>query len=117
MSVNLKRVYDEPKKDDGYRVLVDRLWPRGITKQKARIDEWVRDIAPTNELRKWFHQHDYEWQEFQRRYKAYLRANKDRIEPLVTRAKTEKVTLVYASKRTELNNATVLKDYIEQHLK
>jgi uncharacterized protein YeaO (DUF488 family) len=117
MTVNLKRVYDEPKKDDGYRVLVDRLWPRGLTKQKAKIDEWARDIAPTNELRKWFHQNDSEWQQFQKRYKAYLRENKGRIEPIIARARKEKVTLVYASKRQELHNATVLKDYIEKHIK
>lgn len=117
MSVNIKRVYDEPKKDDGYRVLVDRLWPRGLTKQKAKIDEWAKDIAPTDELRKWFHQNDSKWEEFEKRYKDYLQENQDRIEAIIARARKEQVTLVYASKRSKLNNATVLKDYIEKRIK
>ena len=117
MSVDIKRAYDRPDKDDGYRVLVDRLWPRGLTKEKAQINEWAKDIAPTNELRKWFHQNETQWDEFRKRYVAYLRENKEKAEPLVARARKEKVTLLYASKRQQLNNASVLKEYIENQMK
>jgi len=117
MSVNIKRVYGPPDKDDGYRVLVDRLWPRGLTKEKAQINEWAKDIAPTNELRKWFHQNETQWDEFQKKYIAYLSENKEKVEPLVLKARKEKLTLLYASKKLQLNNASVLKEYIESQMK
>jgi len=117
MSIVIKRVYDPPDKDGGYRVLVDRLWPRGLTKEKVQINEWAKDIAPTNELRKWLHQNETQWDEFQKKYIAYLRENKEKIEPLIARAQQEKVTLLYASKRQQLNKASVLKEYIESQMK
>jgi len=116
MPVDIKRVYDQPKKDDGYRVLVDRLWPRGLTKEKAQIDEWAKDIAPPNELRIWFHKNESKWDEFQKKYQSYLAENKDRIESLIDLSRRQKVTLLFASRRDQFNNASVLKDYIEKHL-
>lgn len=116
MSVEIKRVYDQPMESDGYRVLVDRLWPRGLTKERARVDEWAKDVAPTNDLRKWFHENEPKWEEFQRKYRTYLKEHKDIIEPLISRARREHVTLLYASKREEFNNASVLRDYVEEHI-
>ena len=82
MKVNLKRVYEKPAKEDGIRVLVDRLWPRGLTKQKAKIDLWLKDIAPSNELRKWFGHDPEKWKEFRKRYQKELKENKEQIEIL-----------------------------------
>jgi len=116
MPIEIKRVYDLPKKDDGYRVLVDMLWPRGLTKEKAQIDEWAKDIAPSNDLRKWFHMNESKWDEFQKEYQTFLSENKEKIESLIARSRRQMVTLLFASKRLQLNNASVLKEYIEKHL-
>jgi len=115
-TVLLKRVYDEPAVSDGIRVLVDRLWPRGLSKQEARIDAWLRDIAPSNELRKWFHANPERWQEFRRRYLIELKtpaaaAATEKLYELLDREQT--VSLLFASKKTEQNNATVLKEFVE----
>ena len=82
MKINLKRIYEEPTKEDGIRVLVDRLWPRGLTKQKANIDLWLKDIAPSTELRKWFGHDPEKWKEFRKRYQKELKENKEQIEIL-----------------------------------
>ncbi len=114
--VAVKRVYDSPAESDGFRVLVDRLWPRGLTKEAARVDLWLRDLAPSNELRKWFHTNPEWWKEFRQRYLAELRmpAAFEALRRLyeVLDAKGV-VTLVFASKKTEQNNATVLKEFVE----
>lgn len=115
-TVLLKRVYDEPAVSDGIRLLVDRLWPRGLSKQEARIDVWLRDLAPSNELRKWFHANAEQWQEFRRRYLTELKtpAAATAIEKLYELLKQEQiVSLLFASKKTEQNNATVLKEFVE----
>ncbi len=115
-TVLLKRVYDEPASSDGIRVLVDRLWPRGLTKQVARIDAWLRDLAPSNELRKWFHANPEQWQAFRQRYLTELKtaAAAAAIEKLYELLEQEQtVSLVFASKKTEQNNATVLKEFVE----
>jgi len=108
----VKRVYEKPEPSDGFRVLVDRLWPRGLTKEKAKIDLWLKDIAPSDELRKWFHQGSGSWPEFRKRYFHEL---KDRGEALtILRARLEQgpVTLVYSAKDEEQNNATALAEYL-----
>ena len=114
MPIHVKRAYDRPEPTDGYRVLVDRLWPRGLTKQAARIDEWAKDIAPTTGLRQWFHSRPGEWEEFQRRYRAFLSENTDKLAPLAERAHKGTVTLIYASKNQDHNNAVVLKKFMER---
>ena len=114
--IRLKRIYDEPDDSDGTRVLVDRLWPRGLTKAKARVDFWLRDLAPSNELRKWFHAHSDQWLEFRRRYLQELRGP-DAAGALTKLADllsaNGHVTLIFASKDTERNNAIVLKEVME----
>lgn len=115
--VGVRRVYEEAVPSDGERVLVDRLWPRGLKKDEAGIDAWLRDLAPSNELRKWFHAHPEKQLEFRKRYVEELhgagaRAALGALEKLV-KAKA-KVTLLFASKKVEYNNATVLRDLVER---
>ena len=115
-TIALKRVYDAPAESDGHRVLVDRLWPRGLTKENARIDVWLRDLAPSNGLRKWFHSQPEHWKQFRQRYLTELRtaAAENALKQLYDVLDRERpVTLVFASKRTDRNNATVLKEFVE----
>ena len=112
-AVKIKRIYDSVSKDDGKRILVDRLWPRGIKKEDARIDEWLKDIAPSDSLRKWFAHDPAKWPEFKRRYIAELRKKPDLVDALRKEAKSEKVTLLFSAKDAERNNAVVLKEVIE----
>ena len=114
MKVNIKRVYEEPSAKDGKRILIDRLWPRGLTKDKARIDAWFKDIAPTAELRKWFSHDPAKWPEFQKRYRSELDANKGTIERLRDQLKDEPATLVYGAKDEQHNDAVVLAEYLER---
>jgi uncharacterized protein YeaO (DUF488 family) len=111
--IQLKRAYDEPSASDGMRILVDRLWPRGISKEKARIDEWMRDIAPSTELRKWFGHNPSKWPEFKKRYKEELMSeHRDLLSALRKESKGKTVTLVYAAKDRERNNALALKEIL-----
>jgi uncharacterized protein YeaO (DUF488 family) len=111
--IKLKRVYETPSEDDGRRLLVERLWPRGIRKEKAEVDEWVKEIAPSTELRKWY-AHDVEkWPEFKKRYIKELNEHTEQIEEIRKQAKGKTVTFVYAAHDTEHNSAVVLKEYIE----
>ena len=115
-TIALKRVYDAPEVSDGHRVLVDRLWPRGLSKGDARIDLWLRDLAPSHELRKWFHSNPEHWKEFRQRYLTELRtaaADKALIQLYDVLNRESPVTLVFASKRIDRNNATVLKEFVE----
>jgi uncharacterized protein YeaO (DUF488 family) len=114
-SIALKRVYDAPDDSDGHRVLVDRLWPRGLTKEEAQIDLWLRDLAPSSELRKWFHSNPENWKEFRQRYLAELRtaAAQNALVLYGVLDRESPVTLVFASKRADKNNATVLKEFVE----
>jgi uncharacterized protein YeaO (DUF488 family) len=117
MSIAIKHAYDDPAKSDGVRVLVGRIWPRGVSKDAAAIDEWYKDIAPSNELRQWFGHDPDKWTEFQKRFRAELNANKEALKPLIENAcKAKKLTLVYAARDTEHNNAVVIKAYLEKHL-
>jgi uncharacterized protein YeaO (DUF488 family) len=116
MPITLKRVYEEPARADGARVLVDRLWPRGISKDGAKLTAWLRELAPSNELRKWYHAHPSQWQTFRKKYLDELRnseaaAELEQLYVLV--AAHSRVTLLYASRERDRNNATVLKELIE----
>ena len=116
MTVALKRVYVEPSPQDGARVLVDRLWPRGLTKEAAALDAWLRDLAPSNELRKWYHAHPQQWRKFRERYLKELsnEAAHDALQKLYDlNRKRRRVTLLYASRNEEHNNAVVLKQLVE----
>lgn len=116
MAIAIKRVYDEPAPDDGARILVDRLWPRGLSKEKARVDLWVRDAAPSDELRKWYGHDPERWEEFKRRYFAELAEAEDALEPVLEHVREGAVTFVYSSRETELNNAVALREYVEERL-
>jgi uncharacterized protein YeaO (DUF488 family) len=117
--VRLQRAYDEPTPDDGYRVLVDRVWPRGRTKEHLRLDEWARDLGPSTELRKWFGHDPARWTEFQVRYHAEL-ADPGRsrtLDELAERARRARVTLVFGAHDAEHNQARVIADELERRLK
>ena len=116
MSIAVKRVYESPSRSDGTRVLVDRLWPGGLTKAAAAVDEWLRDLAPSNELRKWYHAEPEHWLSFRKHYLKEL-AKPEAEEHLRTlyqlAHKKKRLTLLFASKNTERNNATVLKELLD----
>jgi uncharacterized protein YeaO (DUF488 family) len=111
--IKLKRIYDPVSPDDGKRILIDRLWPRGIRKEDARIDEWLRDIAPSAQLRKWFSHEPSKWAEFKKRYREELKDKRELIDKLRSEAEKKTLTLLYAAKDREHNNAVVLKEVIE----
>jgi len=113
-SIQLKRVYEPPSKEDGIRILVDRLWPRGLTKKKAAVDLWLKDIAPTTELRRWFGHDAARWKEFQVRYRKELRADKEAVNLLKQKSKEGTVTLVYGAKDQEHNEALVLQQMLDR---
>ncbi|MFA3781478.1 DUF488 domain-containing protein [Melioribacteraceae bacterium 4301-Me] len=112
--IKVKRIYEKPSKDDGYRILVDRLWARGLTKEKAKIDLWLKEIAPSNELRKWYNHDPEKWDLFKEKYREELKGKK---EFLVQIKKLEKehrtVTLLFSSKEEKLNNAAALLEFIK----
>ena len=111
--IKIKRVYEPFSDQDGFRILVDRLWPRGLSKESAKIDMWLKDIAPSDALRKWFSHDPKKWQEFKNRYKKELGEKKDVITKLKTIEKEKKkITLLYAAKDTEHNNAVFLQEYM-----
>ena len=114
MNIKLKRAYEPAEKDDGFRVLVDRLWPRGVSKEKAKLDLWLKEIAPTTELRKWFGHDPAKWKEFQRRYLGELRQNAEPVKLLQDKAKTDTVTLIYAARDEEHNEAAVIRDLLSK---
>ena len=113
----LKRVYEKAAAEDGIRVLVERLWPRGLSKERARVSLWLKDVAPSAELRKWFHHDPARWKEFQKRYNAELKDKADALHLLNEKAKGGDVTLVYAAHDEEHNGALVLKEYLDHHKK
>lgn len=114
MSIVIKRVYEGSSESDGTRVLVDRLWPRGLSKKKADIDVWLKDIAPTTELRKWFNHDPDKWAEFKKKYHAEISKNTEALSSLKKYLTNGKVTLVYGAKDEEHNDAVVLKAYLEK---
>ena len=111
--IRLKRVYEEPSRMDGSRILVDRLWPRGLTKERAAVALWLKDVAPSTELRKWFGHDPAKWKQFQARYRKELREKKGALKLLRQKGKTRTVTLVYGARDKEHNEALVLKKVVE----
>ena len=113
MSVHIKRVYEPPAKEDGFRVLIDHLWPRGMKKEAVAVEEWLKAVAPSTALRKWFSHDPEKWEEFKRQYFLELDVNREAVEELAKKAKSETVTLVFSSKEERFNNAVALKEYLE----
>ena len=114
MDVRLKRVYEAPEDSDGLRILIDRIWPRGLTKQAAAIDLWLKDIAPTTELRKWFNHNPAKWSQFQTRYTAELESNPEAVQQLTSLLNQSITTLIYGAKDEQHNHAVVLAGYLKQ---
>ncbi len=114
MNIKIKRVYDKPEAGDGVRILVERLWPRGLSKKNAHVDKWLKDIAPSTELRKWFSHDPSKWEEFRRRYYRELDKNRDAVNELLGITVGNAVTFVYGSREKEYNSALALKSYIEK---
>jgi uncharacterized protein YeaO (DUF488 family) len=112
-TIRTKRAYDPPSQDDGCRILVDRLWPRGLSKEKAGLDLWMKEIAPSTELRKWYGHEPDKWSEFKRRYFSELDTNSEQLDILAKEMQRGIVTLLYASKEEKLNNVEALKEYLE----
>ncbi|MCK9481823.1 MAG: DUF488 domain-containing protein [Bacteroidia bacterium] len=110
----IKRVYEEPTAQDGYRILVDRLWPRGISKEKAEIKEWLKELAPSTELRKWFHHEPTLFPEFKTKYIDELKAQTQTLNRISSMANQEQICLVYSAKDEKHNQAIVLKELIAQ---
>ena len=117
MAIRLKRVYEPAGPEDGNRILVERLWPRGVRKATLRMDKWAREVAPTTELRRWFGHDPAKWEEFQRRYRSELDAEPEAWAPLLEAARNGTVTLLFSSHDAEHNNAVVLKGYLEARLR
>lgn len=113
--VKLKRVYDAPAKSDGCRVLVDRLWPRGISKDKLLLDDWLKDVAPSAGLRKWFGHDPAKWGEFRKRYFRELDEQSEAVQRLLAKGRDGTVTLVFGAKDVHHNDAVALKEYLEWH--
>ncbi|MGD8569988.1 MAG: DUF488 domain-containing protein [Gammaproteobacteria bacterium] len=113
MQIWIKRAYEPPGKQDGTRVLVDRVWPRGISKQQANIHLWLKDIAPSDQLRKWFHHDTERWEDFRERYISELNSNETSLTELCKLTNSGRVTLVFGSRDQTHNNAVVLKEYLE----
>jgi uncharacterized protein YeaO (DUF488 family) len=111
----MKRAYDPAEPRDGYRVLVDRLWPRGVSKERARLDEWARELAPSAELRTWFGHDPERFAEFERRYRAELTAHEEKLDELRCRAREGTLTLVYGARDEEHNDAVVLAELLREH--
>lgn len=114
MKLQVKRVYDAASRGDGQRILIDRLWPRGLSKSKANIDLWFKEIAPSTDLRRWYDHDPDKWPEFKNRYFLELDANPDAVAELKSRVARRKTTLLYASREEKLNNAFALKEYLEK---
>ena len=112
MNIKIKRVYEQPDQEDGMRILVDRLWPRGLTKEKARVDLWLKTIAPSTELRKWFGHDPSKWEEFKKRYLHELSENDESVALLRQALKKGAATLVYGASDTGHNEAVVLQDFL-----
>lgn len=112
MDIQIRRAYEPPARDDGYRILVDRVWPRGVSKAHLDLDEWQREIAPSTRLRQWFGHDPGRWNEFQKRYFAELDEKQDDVKALVKRARQGRITLVYGAKDSDHNQAVALRTYV-----
>ncbi len=117
MDIKIKRAYDPPDQNDGFRILVDRIWPRGLSKAKAKVDLWLKSIAPSSELRKWYNHDPEKWEQFKIKYSKELADNDVSVESLITEAnKHHTVTLIFGSKELKLNNATALREFVYNKL-
>ncbi|TGK02778.1 DUF488 domain-containing protein [Leptospira langatensis] len=112
MKIQIKRVYEAPSPKDGKRILVDRLWPRGISKEAGKIDLWLKEISPSNELRKWYGHDPEHWAEFKARYFKELRSNPEGVEKLKASLDQSVITFLYSAKNTEYNNAVALREFL-----
>lgn len=115
MHIKLKRAYEPPEPEDGFRILVDRLWPRGVSKDSACIDLWLKEVAPSTELRKWFGHDPSKWKPFRTRYFRELDEQTEILAELLEHVRNGPVTLIYAAKDEEHNDAVALKEYLETH--
>lgn len=113
VAITIKRVYDEPESRDGMRILVDRLWPRGLSKEKAAVDLWIKEIAPSGTLRHWYGHDPDKWPEFKKRYFAELDKNRQPVEELLGQIKSRITVFLFSAKEARYNNAAALKEYIE----
>ena len=113
MVIQLKRAYEQASLEDGKRILVERLWPRGLKKEKAKIDEWLKDVAPSTELRKWYGHDPSKWLQFKQRYWKELESKNNILSSLCEEIKDRRVTFIFSSKEEKMNNAVALKEYIE----
>ena len=112
LDVRAKRIYDPPLDSDGYRVLIDHIWPRGMSHERAQLDEWTRELAPSDGLRTWFDHRPERFEEFRRRYRKELSSQSDRLDELRRRAATEPVTILYAARDRDHNNAVVITELL-----
>ena len=113
MPISLKSAYAEPELGDGLRILVDRLWPRGLSRERMRLDAWLKELAPSHELRRWFGHDPEKWEEFRRRYFSELAAREELVAELAGKILVSRVTLLFAAKDQQHNNAVALRDYLE----
>jgi uncharacterized protein YeaO (DUF488 family) len=118
LTIKTERIYDNPKGNDSFRILVDRLWPRGLSKDKVKVDLWQKDIAPSDSLRKWFGHDEMKWDEFKLKYFIELDKNDDAVNTILKKAKKEgSITLLYGAKEERFNNAVALKEYLKKKIK
>ena len=117
MRIQTKRIYEKPARSDGHRILIDRLWPRGLSKDAAQIHFWARSVAPSHKLRRWYQHEPSKWDEFRQRYFAELEANPEGLAELRAHLGSGTATLLFGSKEERLNNATALRDYLESSAK
>jgi uncharacterized protein YeaO (DUF488 family) len=115
--IQIRRAYDPAQKGDGTRLLVDRVWPRGVTRERLHLDDWIKDVAPSTELRKWYQHDPAKWDEFRRRYFGELEKNPHPWQPLLARARRGRVTLIYSAHDSEHNNAVAWKEFLDQKSK
>lgn len=113
--IKTRRIYDKPDADDGFRILVDRIWPRGVKKNDVKIDLWQKDIAPSNAIRKWFNHDQRKWDEFKSRYYEELKDKQEIVKLFLEKAEQVTITLLYSSKEEKYNNAIALKEYLQSN--
>ncbi len=112
--IKIKRIYNPPAKEDGFRILVDRLWPRGLSKEKAKVDLWLKEIAPSDQLRKWYGHDSKKWTEFRKKYFNELKDKDELVNLIARKLKEGTITFLYSSKEEKINNAVALKEYVEK---
>jgi len=114
MDIHIKRIYEDASKTDGFRILIDRIWPRGISKEDAKLDEWMKEIAPSTALRKWFDHKEERFEEFSKKYIDELNNQPELVEKLLIKAKEKRLTLLYGAKDEKHNQAVILKSFLEK---